>query len=92
MKSNKSVWIFNGDKGRFCSAVFSNYEKAVDWIKQIGATGMLTCYPVDSSVYDWSIAKDYFRPSKELHNTAGFIANFSSASLEHTRFENGEER
>ncbi len=86
----ETVWIFNGDSNKFCSGVFSSYEQALSWIKKNKLSGMLTCYPLNVSVYDWSIDKGYFKPKNEKHSSSIFISNFSSASQEHFRFDDGE--
>ena len=83
------VWIFKGNGANpFPSAVFSNLEKAEAWIKKHKLTGTLTKYPIDISVFDWAIKKEYFSPN-EHHFQPKVIGNFSSASQEHFHYEDG---
>lgn len=86
----KQVWVFNGNRNHFPSAVFTERQLAEEWIRKNQLTGTLTAYPLDISIYDWTIKKGYFNPKKEAHRTVDFIANFSSASQEHYHF-GGEE-
>lgn len=84
-----SVWVFIGNNSNFPSAVFSAKEQAIVWIKDFGLSGILTKYPVDISVYEWSIQNNYFLPKNEDKKSSKFIEKFSSAYLEHYHFENG---
>ena len=84
------VWVFNGARNKFPSAVFADLSKAQDWIRRNKLTGTLTAYPIDQGIYEWAINKGYFRPRGEDQKTASFIGNFSSASQEHYHYENGE--
>ncbi len=84
-----AVWVFNGDGGRFPSAVFSTRERAESWIAQHRLTGCLTKYPLDVPVYDWVIASGYFVPNHPYQEEAPFIQRFSSAYLEHHHYEGG---
>lgn len=85
-----TIWIFNGNTNQFPSAVFTSPTAAEKWIKTHELTGTLTGYPVNTSVYDWAIAQEFFIPRDEHQKTSDFIANFSSAYLEHSHYENGE--
>jgi len=85
------VWIFFGDSSDSCSAVFSQSELAINWVKKHNATGSLWKYPLDVSVYDWVQMTGFFNPSKEHQYTNKFITNFTSAANEYLRFENGTE-
>ncbi len=86
----KEVWIFNGSENIFPSAVFATRTTAEQWIRQYNLSGTLTHYPVDISVYDWVIKKDYFKPEKEYQSSPRFIQSFSSAYMEHYHYEHGE--
>jgi hypothetical protein len=83
------VWIFKGLRNPFPSAVFSTFEAANEWIKTNALSGTLTKYPVDISAYDWAIMTGRFKPKKESHTTAEFIANYSSGSQEHYHYDEG---
>jgi hypothetical protein len=89
MSKETSVWVFCGDNASFPSAVFSTFEKANEWISRKKLSGLLTEYPLDEGVYDWSVRKKYFTPSKPLHMEPKFIGRFTTASQSHYRFENG---
>lgn len=87
-----SVWVFNGDKGRFPSAVFSSRARAEEWIATHALTGTLTEYPLDEGVYQWCLEKGYFKPKRPDQQTPEFIQNFSSASQQHEHYEGGKEK
>jgi len=82
------VWVFNGG-GNFPSGVFSKKEIAEAWIAKHKLSGVLTKYPVDEGVYDWSLANGTFKIKKEEQTQPAFIQRFSSASQEHYHYENG---
>jgi hypothetical protein len=88
------IWVFNG-KSRgptnFPGAVFSSRENAEKWISNNKLSGVLTAYPLDTSVYDWAISKGHFHPKKDDHKSADFIATFSSAYQPHHHYEDGSE-
>jgi hypothetical protein len=84
-----SVWVFNGPRSTFPSAIFSRKELADEWIKKNRLTGTLTAYPIDVAVYDWAISKGYFEPKKDEERSPAFIEKFSSGSQEHYHYEDG---
>lgn len=84
------VWVFHGTGGHFASGVFSSKENAEQWIERHGLTGILTLYPLDKGVYEWSLDNHSFTPKKPEHTQAGFIQKFSSASQDHYHYENGD--
>lgn len=84
-----SVWVFNGSRNNFPSAVFSSREKAEFWIAEHRLSGCLTKYPLDASVYDWVIEQGYWTPSRPYQYEAKFVQSFSSAYLEHDHYEEG---
>lgn len=84
-----AVWVFHGAQSRYSNAVFSNKNLAEEWILKNGLTGMLTWYPINISVYDWSIQAGAFTPEKEYQTEPQFIQKFSSASAEHYHYEDG---
>jgi hypothetical protein len=90
MEGITGVWIFHGEGGRFASGVFSSKAKAENWINQRQLSGMLTLYPLDMGVYDWSLEKNYFERKKEEHNKATFIQQFTTGCQEHYHYENGK--
>jgi hypothetical protein len=84
-----TIWVFNGPGSGFPSGVFSQRSIAETWIKTHSLSGTLTCYPIDTGVYDWALLNGFFKPKKEEQQTAGFIQKFSSASQEHFHYEDG---
>jgi hypothetical protein len=86
----KQVWVFNGSRNHFPSAVFTERRLAKAWIQENQLEGTLTAYPLNISVYDWAIEEAYFTPKKDEHAAPDFIANFSSASQEHYHFDKEE--
>lgn len=85
-----AVWIFNGDKHRFPSGVFTDQSLAEEWIKTNRLTGTLTAYPLNQGVYEWAVETGCFKPKREDQMTPSFIGNFSSASQPHEHYEDGE--
>lgn len=86
---NKAIYVFNGVKKGFPSAVFDNLQKAEEWINLNKLDGILTLYPINVGIYDWAVQSAYFIPKKDEQKSADFIANFSSASQEHYHYEAG---
>jgi hypothetical protein len=83
------VWVFNGSGGQFPSAVFTTVEKADAWIAKYKLSGVLTWYPLDIGVYEWTIEKKCFLPRKDYQKTPEFIQTFSSAHTGHHHYEDG---
>jgi hypothetical protein len=83
------VWVFSGYGGQFPSGVFTTLAKADEWIGKHKLSGVLTWYPLDVGVYEWTIEMKYFLPRKEYQKTAAFIQTFSSAHTGHYHYENG---
>ncbi len=81
--------MFNGAKGSFPSGIFTELGRAERWIEQHRLTGTLTAYPLDTGVYQWAIARGFFRPRKPLEANPEFIGRFTSASMEHHHYEDG---
>ncbi len=86
----KYVYVFNGNNSSFASAIFTTKELAVDWITFNKLSGILSVYPLNISLHDWAIQQTFFTPKVEHQKQATFIQNFSTASMEHYHFENGE--
>jgi hypothetical protein len=87
--SIESVWVFHGSRATFASGVFTSRAAAEAWIARVQASGTLTRYPLDISVYDWAVERGYFEPTKAQHRAPEFIQGFSCASLEHEHYEDG---
>lgn len=87
---SKEIWVFNGAKSSFPSGVFTNIEKAEEWIRKYRLTGVLTFYPVDCGVYDWAIDNHFFEAKTENEGSSAFIQRFTSASQQHFHYELGE--
>ncbi len=86
----KYIWVFNGARSSFPSGVFELREDAQSWIAENKLTGTLTKYPVGQGVYQWAIDEGAFEPKRDDQKTPEFIGKFSSASLEHYHYEDGE--
>ncbi|AKK07279.1 hypothetical protein CMUST_14950 [Corynebacterium mustelae] len=89
MSETDFVWVFQGERASFPSAIFSSKKSAVQWIEQHNVSGMLSKYPLDVSVYEWSIASGFFKPRKDDHRTSEFIQSFSSACVEDSQYIDG---
>jgi hypothetical protein len=88
----KSIWVFNGDKSRFSSGVFSSQEKAEESIAKHKLSGILTEYPIDILVYEWAIINEYFKPKHDYHTTPKYKQSFTSLRQEHFHYEDGERK
>jgi hypothetical protein len=88
-EKTEGAWIFQAEKERISSAVFSNEETAVQWIHQVKASGILTWYPSDMLVYDWSVKNGFFKPKYESQKQSEFMLYFTSAAQPHSHWENG---
>jgi hypothetical protein len=84
-----AVWVFHGANAQFTSAVFTSRSKAEEWIEENELSGMLTRYPLNTSIYDWAIQTGVWQPSREHHHNPEFKQRFTSAALEHVHFEHG---
>jgi hypothetical protein len=83
------VWVFNGARNPFPSAVFREREDAEAWIRGRKLSGTLTAYPLDVPVYEWAVAEGVFTPKRPEHEAPSFVANFSSGAQDHTHYEDG---
>ncbi|MGM0554961.1 MAG: DUF7710 domain-containing protein [Myxococcota bacterium] len=84
------VWIFNGAGARFPCAAFRTREQAEEQIRRHQMSGMLTKYPLGTTVYDWAVESGAFEPSRDEQESPEYIQRFSSAHLEHYHYEDGE--
>lgn len=85
-----SVWVFKGNgTTNFPSAIFTTKLKAEIWVKENKLSGVLTKYPLDISLYDWTINNGFFTPKNDLQKNSKSIGNFNSAFLDHYHYENG---
>jgi len=94
MKSEKSVWVFNVVKSQLSGGIFENLEQGELWIEENNLTGMLTKYPLNRGVFDWAKENDLInmKPDKleEKRTDSFFIGGFTTASMEHYHYVNGE--
>ena len=84
------VWVFNGDAGQFAGGVFSSLDRAEAWIAANKLSGVPTLFPLDTGVYEWAITRGWFTPRQEKHSSAEFIGSFTTASMAHHHYEQGE--
>lgn len=91
------IYVFVGEDSNVVPAgIFTTYEKAADWIEKNEVSGMLNHMPIDISLYDWAIKKEYFKPKitekyGDRQFQPRFKQKFSCASLHHWHFEDGQE-
>ncbi len=83
------AWVFTAG-GIFPAGIFTELGIAEKWIRETRATGCLTKYPVNTSLYDYSIAQGWFTPKRDDQRSPEFITKFSCASAEHFHYEDGE--
>jgi hypothetical protein len=72
-----TVYVFLGHKTAAPSAIFSDKQKAIEWIKSNNLSGTLTEMPLDLSAYDHAVQNGLFIPKKDHERTPNFIASFS---------------
>jgi hypothetical protein len=84
------IWVFVGDTGQLPSGVFTALATAESAIKRYALSGLLTAYPLDLLVYEWAIENGFFRPKDDAHRLPIFIEGFTSPSLEHYHYLNGD--
>ena len=87
----KHVWLFNSGNKGFPGGVFTDRAKAEVWIATHRLSGVLTAYPLDEGCYDFAIRNELLsQRAREKHqDDSVFIGSFSSASLAHFHYENG---
>ena len=85
------MWVVQGSRASFPSAIFSSKEKAVQWIEKYKISGMLSKYPIDISIYDWTIMKGFFKPKRDDQTTPDFIQSFSTVYIEDSQYVDGIE-
>ena len=73
----KSVYVFIGVNSKAPSAVFSDKDKAIDWIQSNNLSGTLNEMPVDISAYDHAVQNGYFTQKKDREISPAFIATFT---------------
>lgn len=74
------IYVFNGNKVNFPSAVFDNMQQTQAWIYLNKLKGTLTKYPLN---------KRFFCSKTQQLTFSNFIRNFSSGSQEHFHYEDG---
>lgn len=86
------VWVFNARGKGFPGGVFTERAKAELWIATHRLSGVLTAYPLDEGCYDFAVRHALVsqRALEKHQDDASFIGSFSSASLDHYHYENGE--
>jgi hypothetical protein len=89
MKEQKYIFVFNGENSTFPLGIFSTPIEATDFITTYKLSGVLTKYPLGIDIYNWTIQKGFFKIKNENQKSPKFIAQFSSAYLEHWHIENG---
>lgn len=88
MKTEVSgVYVFHGVGAQFAAAVYASVGQAAADIERHRLSGLLTWYPIGSTVYDYAVGQGLFPPRE--YGDGKFIQSFTSAALEHHHFENG---
>jgi hypothetical protein len=87
------VWVFNGEKGMMIhtipSVVFVSMEQGQEWVQKNNLTGLLTMYPVNQSLADWSIEQGVFVPKWDMHYHRLFLGQFTYIGQPRVMFESG---
>jgi hypothetical protein len=94
MAAQQFIWIFHASGARFASGAFPDLVMAELWIRKHKLSGMLTGYPADEGCFDWALRTLGTSVDKKKLEEKGtdpaFVGSFTSASLPHTHYENGE--
>jgi len=93
INDERYIWVFNNSKGKFSGGLFEQLELAENWISKNKLTGILTRYPVNTGVLDWSIENQQtgMTPEKleEKSVDPDFVGSFTTAAQEHFHYNNG---
>lgn len=87
--SPEFVWVWNTSGHNMPGAIFPNVDTAEAWIASVCGGGLLSCYPVGLSPYDYAIEHDYYE-SKPGENVRSKQLNFAPSYLEHRHYEDGK--
>ncbi len=85
------VWVFTGERNMpgtnatFPGGVFSDCQRAEEWIEKHCLSGVLTTYRLDVGAYDFAVANDTFKAKEPHHYTPEFIGRFAGGE---THFHN----
>lgn len=82
------LFVFHGEGAKFASGVYDSLEGAKRSIASHKMSGILTCYPVNETAYDYAVRNEFFQPKPT--QSESFVQRFTSASQEHYHFQNGE--
>lgn len=82
------VYVFHGSGARFAAAVYESVAQAAADIERHQLSGLLTWYPIGSTVYHYAVGQGLFTPRE--YTDGKFIQSFTSAALDHHHFENGQ--
>ena len=85
----EGVWLSTVGE-RFAGGIFTTLETAEAWIAHNRLSGVLMLYPLDIGVHEWAIARGWFTPRQETHSSPEFIGSFTTASMAHHHYEQGE--
>ena len=93
MIPKNNIWIFIGNGAVFPSSAFTEKKVAEKWIETNKLSGMLSAMPVNQGLFDWGCENNAFsmKPEKleEKKNDPRFIADCTTASLEHDHYIDG---
>jgi len=81
------VYLFHGTGAQFAAAVYESVAQAATDIERHQLSGLLTWYPIGTTVYDYAVGQGFFRPRE--YADGKFIQSFTSAALDHHHFVNG---
>jgi hypothetical protein len=92
MLPDRHVWVFNSGERGFPGGVFTDRTFAEAWIAKHRLTGVLTAYPLDEGCYDFAVRNGLLssRALEQNRDNPSFIGAFSSASLDHDHYEDGQ--
>ena len=80
------IWLIQGTEKQNIIACFEEKEVAEAFIHQQQFKCILMQFPVNISVYDWMIEKQYFKPKTDLEQSKRFKERFRSSYLPHEHF------
>ena len=88
MDAERLVWVFHSDdvKNQFPTGVWSDRRLAEEWIRKVGATGILSAYVLNESAYDSNVRLGLLDVEKQGRRDIGFMRQFTTA-VDHVHFD-----
>ncbi|CEI53121.1 hypothetical protein [Acinetobacter bereziniae] len=80
------IWVIQSSENLNIIGCFIQKNEAEKYIFENKLKCILIKYPVNITVYDWVIQKEFWQPKNNLQKNSKFRARFSSAYLKHEHY------